>query len=66
MTDKGETGSEWLTVAEYAAHFRVAERTVLRWVNSDPNMKVRRIGPTGRTIRIHTSELNRETVLPAA
>lgn len=66
MADEGETGSEWLTVQEYAAHFRVAQRTVLRWVSSDPQMKVRRIGPSGRTIRIHRSELNRETVLPAA
>ncbi len=62
MTDEGETGSEWLTVQEYATHFRVSQRTVLRWVGSDPHMKVRRIGPSGRTIRIHISELNRETV----
>lgn len=66
MADEGEKQSEWLTVQEYAAHFRVAGRTVLRWVNSDPNMTVRRIGPSGRTIRIHISELNRESSLPAA
>lgn len=57
--------TEWLTVAEFAAHFRVTPRTVTRWVNEDPNMRARRIGPAGRTIRIHISELNSEA-LPAA
>jgi hypothetical protein len=66
MANEGEISSEWLTVQEYAAHFRVAPRTVLRWVEADPNMTVRRIGPSRRTIRIHNSELNRETSLPAA
>lgn len=65
MTGKGENGSEWLTVQEYAIHFRVSPRTVLRWVSSDPDMHIRRIGPNGRTIRIHISELNRK-VSPAA
>lgn len=53
-------GHEWLTVREFAAHFRVSERTVIRWVATDPDMKVRRVGPSGRLIRIHRSELNRE------
>jgi excisionase family DNA binding protein len=56
---------EWLTVQEFARIFRVSDRTVVRWVASDPNMRVRRIGPSGRTIRIHRSELNREPSLPA-
>lgn len=65
MADEGESGSEWLTVREYAKHIRVSERTVLRWVKTDPAMRVWRVGPSGRTIRIHASELNRETVSAA-
>ncbi|SFM01684.1 helix-turn-helix domain-containing protein [Streptomyces pini] len=61
-----ETAHEWLTVREVAEHFRVSERTVTRWVTTDPNMRVRRIGPSARTIRIHRSELDRDTSLPAA
>lgn len=57
---------EWLTVREVAQHYRVSERTVTRWVTSDPSMRVRRIGPSGRTIRIHRSELDRGTSLPAS
>ncbi|MFH9244693.1 helix-turn-helix domain-containing protein [Streptomyces lydicus] len=55
---------EWLTVQEFAQHFRVSTRTVTRWVTSDPEMRVRRVGPAGRIIRIHRSELNRESSLP--
>lgn len=65
MACEVESEPEWLTVQEFARYFRVADRTVVRWVTTDPNMRVRRIGPTGRIIRIHRSELNRET-LPAS
>jgi predicted DNA-binding transcriptional regulator YafY len=57
-----EEAHEWLTVREFAAHYRVSERTVTRWVGSDPTMCVRRLGPSGRIIRIHRSELQRETL----
>lgn len=50
---------EWLTVREFAQHYRVSERTVIRWIASDPSMAVRKVGPGGRIIRIHRSELNR-------
>lgn len=50
---------EWLTVSEVAQHFRVSTRTVTRWALSG-QMRVRRVGPTGRLIRIHSSELNSE------
>ncbi len=53
---------EWLTVREVAAYWRVSDRTVTRWVNSDPDMRVRRLGPSGRIIRIHRSELDRESL----
>lgn len=55
---------EWLTVSEVARHYRVSTRTVTRWAVSG-ELRVRRVGPTGRLIRIHSSELNREQDLPA-
>jgi DNA integrity scanning protein DisA with diadenylate cyclase activity len=61
-----EPEPEWVTVQEVARHYRVASKTVLRWVATDPTMKVRRLGPTGRIIRIHRSELNRDTSLSAS
>ena len=67
MVEDPVTQPEWLTVKEFAAHYRVSERTVTRWTRTDPEMRVRRIGPAGRIIRIHISELNREAAsLPAA
>lgn len=66
MGTEHETGPEWLTVHEVAQIFRVSSRTVNRWVASDPSMRARRIGPNGRIIRIHCSELNRGSALPAA
>lgn len=50
---------EWLTVSEVARHFRVSTRTVTRWALSG-QLRMRRVGPTGRLIRIHSSELNSE------
>lgn len=66
MDGQRQSGPEWLTVQEFAEHFRVSDRTVVRWIASDPNMRVRKVGPSGRITRIHCSELNRETALPAA
>lgn len=59
------SGPEWLTVREVAEHFRVSTRTVTRWALSG-QMRMRRVGPTGRLIRIHSSELNSEQNLPAS
>jgi excisionase family DNA binding protein len=56
---------EWLTVAEVAEHYRVSKRTVTRWAAIDPAMRVQRIGPSGRMIRIHRDQLQREHSLPA-
>jgi len=59
------SGPEWLTVSEVAEHFRVSARTVTRWALSG-RLRMRRVGPTGRLIRIHSSELNSEHDLPAS
>jgi excisionase family DNA binding protein len=56
---------EWLTVREVAQHFRVSTRTVTRWALSG-QLRIRRVGPTNRLIRIHSSELNSEHDLPAS
>ncbi|MFJ7050022.1 helix-turn-helix domain-containing protein [Streptomyces sp. NPDC101112] len=64
--DEKSTGPEWLTVNEVADHFRVSPRTVTRWALSG-QLRIRRVGPTGRLIRIHSSELNSESeTLPAS
>lgn len=57
--DTASSEAEWLTVREVAEHFRVSARTVNRWALSG-ELRVRRIGQTGRLIRIHCSELNSE------
>jgi excisionase family DNA binding protein len=63
-----QSAPEWLTVREVARHFRVSTRTVTRWALSG-QLRMRRVGPTGRLIRIHSSalesELNSEN-LPAS
>ncbi|MEU1674810.1 helix-turn-helix domain-containing protein [Streptomyces roseifaciens] len=59
MKDIADAG-EWLTAEQVAAHFQVTARTVRRWASADPTMQVKRLGPTGRTLRIHRSELERE------
>ncbi|MFF7139576.1 helix-turn-helix domain-containing protein [Streptomyces sp. NPDC008196] len=64
MQTQTEIDGEWLTVREVAEHFRVSERTVNRWALSGL-LRVRRIGPTGRLIRIHRAVLD-EHDLPAA
>lgn len=63
--DALSSGPEWLTVGEVAEHFRVSTRTVTRWAVSG-RLRMRRVGPTGRLIRIHSSELNSEHDLPAS
>ena len=66
--DATSDAPEWLTVREVAQHFRVSTRTVTRWALSG-QLRMRRVGPTGRLIRIHSSaleaELNSDT-LPAS
>jgi len=57
--DATSNAREWLTVREVAEHFRVSSRTVNRWALSG-QLRMRRIGPTGRLIRIHSSALNSE------
>ncbi|WP_239768962.1 helix-turn-helix domain-containing protein [Streptomyces sp. CL12-4] len=56
---------DWLTAAQVAAYFQVNPRTVYRWAASDPTMRVKRLGPNGRTVRIHRSELERDHNGPA-
>ena len=51
---------EWLTAAQVARHFQVSPSTVYRWAASDPAMRVQRLGPDGRTVRIHRSVLERD------
>lgn len=59
--DSTSNGPEWLTVQEVARHFRVSTRTVNRWALSG-QLRIRRIGPTGRLIRIHSSELKSDSL----
>lgn len=49
--------AEWLTVREVAEHYRVSTRTVTRWALSG-DLRMRRVGPTRRLIRIHRSALD--------
>lgn len=50
---------EWLTTAEVAALLKVSRRAVQRWVQTDPTVEVLRLGPGGRTLRVHRSSLRR-------
>lgn len=50
---------EWLTTEEVGRHFRVTARTILRWVDAGEFVNVLRLGPGGKTVRIHRSELDR-------
>jgi excisionase family DNA binding protein len=59
MDSESTPHAEWLTVQEVAAHYRVSTRTVTRWALSG-DLRMRRIGPTGRLIRIHRSALESE------
>nr|WP_205614816.1 helix-turn-helix domain-containing protein [Streptomyces chartreusis] len=54
------SAGEWLTARQVAAHFQVSQRTVYRWAGTDPTMRVQRLGPDGRTVRIHCSVLDRD------
>lgn len=56
---QAEINAEWLTVAEVAQHFRVSTRSVSRWAQTG-ELRIKRIGPSGRLIRIHCSVLNSE------
>lgn len=57
---------EWLTTAEVGRHFRVSARTILRWVAAGEFERVERLGPGGRTIRIHRTALDRPAGRSAA
>lgn len=50
---------EWLTRKQFAALMQVHLMTVSRWIGSDPTMRVQRLGPTGHSVRIHRSEVDR-------
>lgn len=50
---------EWLTCEEVARHYRVSARTILRWVAAGQFETAMRLGPGGKTVRIHRSELDR-------
>ncbi|MET9405802.1 helix-turn-helix domain-containing protein [Streptomyces sp. NPDC002935] len=50
---------EWLTRAQLAAALQVHVNTVSRWISGDPDMRVQRLGPSGRRVRIHRSEIDR-------
>lgn len=66
MRAESQPVAEWLTVQEVADHYRVSIRTVNRWALSG-QLRIRRVGPTGRLIRIHSSELKSESnTLPAS
>lgn len=54
-----DDGPEWLTRAQFAAALQVHVVTVSKWINTDPDMRVKRIGPTGYFVRVHRSELER-------
>ncbi|GHA83115.1 helix-turn-helix domain-containing protein [Streptomyces chryseus] len=50
---------EWLTTRQFATLLQVHIDTVRRWVRTDPDMRVKRLGPAGRSIRVHRSEVDR-------
>ncbi|MCX4525269.1 helix-turn-helix domain-containing protein [Streptomyces sp. NBC_01551] len=59
-------GPEWLTCSQVAAELQVSPRTVRRWAATHPELRVKRIGPTGTAIRVHRSILDTETPAPAS
>ncbi|MFE7347572.1 helix-turn-helix domain-containing protein [Streptomyces fimicarius] len=52
-----DADAEWLTVNEVARHYRVSARTISRWAVSG-EIRSKRIGPSGRLVRIHRSALD--------
>lgn len=61
MDEHEQPDAEWLTCQQVAEALQVTDRTVRYWATNDPTLSVRRLGPTGRTIRIHRSVLDRDT-----
>lgn len=59
-----DDGPEWLTRAQVAAALQVHVVTVSRWISTDPDMRVRRLGPNGHRVRIHRSEVERRLTIP--
>ncbi|MFD4757443.1 hypothetical protein ACFWOJ_00705 [Streptomyces sp. NPDC058439] len=47
-----------------AAALQVHVVTVSRWISTDPQMRVRRLGPNGHRVRIHRSEVERRLTVP--
>ncbi|MCX4786003.1 MULTISPECIES: helix-turn-helix domain-containing protein [unclassified Streptomyces] len=62
--DTADDGPEWLTRAQVAAALQVHVVTVSRWISTDPQMRVRRLGPNGHRVRIHRSEVERRLTVP--
>jgi len=53
------TSPEWLTPAQVAQQLGMSRRSVYRWAESgDPALRVRRVGPGERLMRIHRSVLD--------
>ncbi|MEF9908628.1 helix-turn-helix domain-containing protein [Streptomyces flavovirens] len=63
--DTADDTPEWLTRAQVAAALQVHVVTVSRWISTDPDMRVRRLGPNGHRVRIHRSEVERRLTAPA-
>ncbi|MFE9783656.1 DNA-binding protein [Streptomyces sp. NPDC005775] len=61
-----DDGQEWLTRAQVAAALQVHVVTVSRWISTDPDMRVRRLGPNGHRVRIHRTEVERRLTVPAS
>ncbi|MFE7619031.1 hypothetical protein [Streptomyces sp. NPDC057496] len=61
---RADDGPEWLTRAQMAAALQVHVVTVSRWISTDPQMRVRRLGPNGHRVRIHRSEVERRLTTP--
>lgn len=51
--------SDWLTIPEVAARYRISPRTAYRWAESGRALRVLRTGPTGRGVRVHAGDLDR-------
>lgn len=63
--DTASREPEWLTVSEVAQHFRVSPKTISRWAVSG-EIRSKRIGSSGRLVRIHRSAIDTEHDTPSA
>lgn len=62
MAVRIDAATEWLTIGEVAQHYRVSARTISRWAASG-EIRSKRIGPSGRCVRIHCSAIEAEPTL---